>query len=160
MAYTLKGYSHFPFYLCKRLVSDLSANGVTVVKGALMKAAYVPDQDDDVVFSDVSANEITGDPVLDPDDEYPAGGLVFAGLAAGASVTVSGRVTKVDFDDASIEDVSIGGYSLVIYDATPADPDDQVLLAYCDFGSLKSSNAGTYMIVLNAAGLFTITVPA
>jgi len=160
MAYTLKGYSHFPFFLCKQLVSDLSAQGSTVIKGALMMATYVPDQDDDQVFEDVSAYEITGDDVLDPEDEYPAGGLTFAGLAAGASVSVSGRVTKVDFDDAAEEDVSFGGYVLVIYDATPADPGDQVLIAYADFGALKASNAGTYMIQLNAAGLFTITVPA
>jgi hypothetical protein len=160
MAYTLKGYSHFPFFLLKQLVSDLSDQENTVIKCALMKDTYTPDQDNDTVFSDVFTHEITGDDTLDPDDDYPAGGLIFAGLAAGASVSVTGRVTKVDFDDASEENVTFGGYSLVIYDATPADPDDQVLIAFCDFGGLKMSNDGTYMIQLNAAGLFTITVPA
>lgn len=160
MAYTLKGYSHFPFYLLKGLVSDLSDQVSTVVKAALMKDAYTPDQDDDTAFSDVSANEITADPVLDPDLDYPAGGLTLAGLAAGASVSIVGRVTTVDFDDGSLDNVTIGGYKLVIYDATPVDPDDQVLIAYCEFGGLKASNSGTYKIVLNAAGLLTITVPA
>ncbi len=159
MAYTLKGYSHFPYNLLKGLASDLSDQENTVIKGALMKDSYVPDQDDDKVFSDVSAHEITGDPTLDPDGDYPAGGLTFGGLAAGASVSVTGRVTTVDLDDAMLEDVSIGGYFLVIYDATPADPDDQVLIAYCDFGGLKMSSSGTYKIVLNEAGLFTMTMP-
>jgi hypothetical protein len=160
MAYTLKGYSHFPYYLLKGLVSDLSDQVNTVIKCALMKDSYTPDQDADTVFDDVSAHEITDDPTLDPDGDYPAGGLVLAGLPAGASVSISGRVSTVDFDDATLENCSIGGYKLVIYDATPASAEDQALIAYCDFGGLKASNSGTYKIVLNAAGLLTLTVPA
>ena len=158
--YTLKGFSHFPFFLLKGLVSDLSDEVGTVIKAALMKDAWTPDQDNDTVFSDISEHEITGDPVLDPDGHYTAGGLILAGLVAGASVSLSGRVTTVDFDDGTLDNVTIGAYKLAIYDATEGDPDDQVLIAFCDFGGLKASNSGTYKIVLHPSGLFTITVPA
>lgn len=160
MAYTLKGFSHFPYFLAKHLISDLSDQVNTVVKGALMKDAYTPNQDTDEDWADVSANDIHGDGTLDPDGDYPAGGIQFPGLAAGASVSISGRVTTVDFDDASMDDVTFGGYKLVIYDATPVADADKKLIAYCTFGGLKASNDGTYRIVLNTSGLFTMTVPA
>jgi len=160
MAYTLKGYSHFPYFLLKQLISDLSANGVTAVKCALLKDTYTPAQDTDEDYADISAYEITDDPDLDPDGDYTAGGLDAALLAGGASVSIVGRVTTVDFDDPTLEDCTMGAYKLALYDDTPVADADKKLIAFCDFGALKASNSGTYKVVINAAGLFTITVPA
>lgn len=155
----LKGYSNFAYNLLKGLVSDFS-DPDTIIKAALFKQSYVPDQDNDKFFSDISSHEITGDPVLDPNGDYPEGGFLLGCLPAGASVSIINRVTTVDFNDGTVENSTIGAWSVVIYDATKPDPDDQVLIAYSTFAKEMASNSGTYKIILNDGGLFSITVSA
>jgi hypothetical protein len=163
MAYILKGYSHFPYFLMKQLISDLSDDATTVIKCALMKDTYTPDQDADEDYSDISADEITADATLDPDTDYPAGGLDNDGahllLNAGTSVSVSDRTTTFDIEDPTLSACTIGAYACVFYDDTPAADADKKLIAYCEFGAVKASNSGTYKIVVNVAGLFTLAVP-
>jgi hypothetical protein len=159
--YALKGYSRFIFNLMKGLVSDLSANGVTSVKCALLMDTYTPNQDTHDAYADISTYEITDDATLDPDSDYPAGGLDAALLAGGASVSLVGRVTTFDVDNPSQANCTMGCYKLAFYDDTPALAANKKLICYSSLdGNLKASNSGTFQVVVNTSGLFTITVPA
>jgi hypothetical protein len=148
MSYDVKLYSKFPLNALKALVSDLNAGGTTV-KVALCNSSFVPAQDSDAAYSDIT-NELA-----------TAGGYTAGGAAIGTkTVAQSGRVTTFDGDDVQWTSATFTARIAVIYDDTPALAANKKLIGYIDFAADKSVEAGTFKITWNASGIFTITVAA
>lgn len=139
MAVTAKLYGKFIENLAKKQI-DLVNDTIKVM---LCTSSYTPDQDTHEHKADVT-NEITG-------TGYTAGGVALANK----TVTYTGatNVLKFDADDAQWTSSTLTFRTAVIYDATTND-----LIGYVDYGSDKSSEAGTVTIPWDTAGIFTLTV--
>lgn len=85
---------------------------------------------------------------------YTAGGVALAN----PTVTVTGNVFKFDADDVTITNSTITARYAVIYSTAGGSDAADPLICYVDFGSDVSTTAGTFQIVWNSAGIFTVTV--
>jgi len=142
MAVTAKVYSHLPYALANKL-ANLETDTIKVM---LCTSSYTPDQDAHDFKDDVT-NEVTG-------TGYTAGGAA----VANNTVSISTTVTKFDGDDAEWTSSTITARYAVLYDDTPVGDSAKPVIAYVDFGENKSSENGTFKLVWNASGIFTITV--
>lgn len=117
------------------------------IKVMLCTSTYVPDQDAHQYKSSVT-NEVTG-------TGYTAGGATLASKTA----TYTGATNTIAYDaaDTSWASSTITARYAVVYDSTGTDATSP-LLCYVDFGADVVSTAGTFSIVWDAAGIFTLTV--
>jgi len=133
----------------KTFTSEAPDFETATIKMALMAAAYVPDQNLNAYWSDISANEVTG-----------------TGYTAGGNVCALGTVTKdaaglitVDCSDPATWLQNAAGFAnahrAVIYIDTGL-PTTSVLVMYSDAFAVDSSSiAGDVTISIGAGGLFT-----
>ena len=139
-------YSNTPNNAFAGNLTDLSVVG-TDINVALLAAAHTPNQNTHDNFEDVSGNQVSG-------TGYTAGGAEITTK----SLSTTGRVTTFDGDDVEWTSSTITAQYAVIYDATPALPADQKLIALIDFGEELSSSDGTFKITWHTDGIFAITV--
>ena len=78
---------------------------------------------------------------------YSAGG----GTLTNISPTTSGTTAFTDFDDISFTSATITARGALIYNTTPAHTFTNPTVAVLDFGSDKSSSAGTFTIQFPSA---------
>lgn len=144
MAVSAKLYGSF---LTKALNKEIDWD-TDVIKVALTTSSYTPDQDAHDYFNDVT-NEVTG-------TGYTAGG---ATLASKTMTPNTGTNTYAyDAADTTWTTSTITARYAVLYDSTPGTAATNPLIGYVDFGENVSSTAGTFSIVWDAAGIFTLTV--
>lgn len=129
---------------------DLTAD---TIKVALFNNSHTFTQAHDT-WSDISANEVTG-------DGYTEGGATLT--HTGDEVTYLTRVTTfgANADDTEWADSTITAYYAVVYKYIDDEgsPDATSPLICCiNFDGAQSSAAGTFKITWNASGIFTITV--
>lgn len=119
------------------------------IKVALLSQSYTPNQDADQVWSDVSANEVTG-------TGYTAGGATLSNK----TVTYDGsnNVTVLDGDDVTWGSSTITARYAVIYDDNGAAANEKVLMGYVDFGMNQASTNGNFTLTWDAGGIFRFTV--
>ncbi len=117
------------------------------IKVMLVTSSYSPNQDTHDFIDDVSANEVSG-------TGYTAGGQALANKAVTADNTDNEGV--FDADDPSWTTATITARGAVFYKDTGT-PSTSPVIAYMDFGSDKSSSAGTFTIALNAEGILNLT---
>lgn len=121
------------------------------IKAALFTASYVPAQDTDELYSGLT-NEVANG------NGYTTGGNTLANPTA--VYTAGSNLSTMDADNPAVWTASGAGFSfryVVIYDSTT-----DVLIGYLDYGStvvLSGANADTFTLTLDAAGVFTATVP-
>jgi len=112
-----------------------------VIRVALMATGHSASTVANNVWTDVSANEITG-------TGYTASGTALAGKAVTQAAT-----TKFDGTDTSWTDATFSAYYAVLWDDTVATDD---LICSFDFGGAKTVSAGTFTIVWSADGVLTL----
>ena len=111
-------------------------------KCMLVEAAYVPNFDTDSVKTDVS-NEIVG-------AGYTAGGEALTSV----TFTISGGTITWDAADVTWSASTItNAAAAVIYNTSAT---NEPLIAYVEFGGNFSTTSGTFQIVWNASGIFTL----
>lgn len=117
------------------------------IKVMLCTSTYTPDQDAHSYKSSVT-NEVTG-------TGYTAGGATLSSV----SVAYSGgsNTFTIDAADVSWPSSTITARYAVIYDSTPGTDATRPLLGYVDFGADVSSSGGSFDIVWDSAGIFTVT---
>src|SRR3990167_11065378 len=110
------------------------------IKVALMTSTYTPDQDAHDFFDDIT-NEVSG-------TGYSAGGATLASKTITEDDTNNGTV--FDAADTSWTTSTITARYAVIYKSTGT-ASTSALIALIDFGSNKTSDAGTFQITWNAS---------
>lgn len=117
------------------------------IKVMLCTSSYTPDQDAHDYKNDIT-NEVTG-------TGYTAGGATLGSV----SVAYSGgsNTFTIDGADVSWASSTITARYAVIYDSTPGTDATRPLLGYVDFGADVSSSGGSFDIVWDSAGIFTVT---
>ena len=116
------------------------------IKVALVTSTYSPNIDTHAKFSDIS-NEVTG-------TGYTAGGATL-GSPVVAIDTTNDRAT-FDAADSSWTTATITARGAVIYKSTGT-ASTSPLLGYIDFGSDKTSTAGTFTIQWNSVGILALS---
>lgn len=118
------------------------------IKCALTTVGYVPDQDADDYFADVT-NEVVG-------TGYTAGGATLGSK----TVTYTGATNKFVFDaaDAAWAASTITARVAVVYDSQTGVAATQPLICYELSSADVVSTAGTFTVVWNASGIFDVTV--
>lgn len=120
-----------------------------VVKAALFTNTYVPNQDTDELYSGLT-NEVANG------NGYTTGGNTMA--VPTITYTAGTNTSKFDANDPSVWTASGAGFAfryVVSYDSTT-----DILIGYNDYGSTLTLAAGdTFSFILDAAGLFTASVP-
>jgi hypothetical protein len=112
----------------------------------VVKVMLVNGYDPVITHSTLSAitNEVTAAP------EYDAGGAILANVAVYTDLATS--AARLSGDNITWGGSTIDATGAVIYDST-----NNVLVAYIDFGGLKSSTAGDFTIQWNANGIIQLT---
>lgn len=121
---------------------DLDTN---TFKCMLVTSAYTPDQDTHEDRADVT-NEVTG-------TGYTAGGVTLTSLAVSKDDT--NNRAEWDFADPVWATSTITARGAVIYKSTGSAATD-LLVAYIDFGSDKSSSGGEFRLTINAEGFLQL----
>lgn len=144
MSVTALLYGSFPAKLANKEINYLS----DTIKVALVTSAYTPAQDTHAYFSDIT-NEVTG-------TGYTAGGATLGSKTV--TYTAGTNTQAFDAADTAWTTATITARYAIIYDATPGTAATDPLIGYVDFGADVTSTAGTFTIVWDAAGLFSIAV--
>lgn len=129
-------YNRFKANLMNKEV-DLEADTIQV---ALLDNSHSFSATDNV-WSDVSANEISG-------TGYTASGLTLSGKAVTQAAT-----TKWDATDASWSSSSFTAYHAVIWDDSVGTDD---LICSIDFGGAQTVSSGTFTISWDSDGIITL----
>lgn len=116
------------------------------IKCALATSSYTPDMDAHDFFNDIT-NEVSG-------TGYTAGGATLTTKTLG--ITGGTNTIKFDADDVSWTTATFSAAYGIIYDSTPGTAATNPLLWLVDFGGTQTVTAGTFSIVFNAAGIYTI----
>jgi hypothetical protein len=111
---------------------------------ALMTSSYTPNDDTQTIWSDISANEISG-------AGYVTGGTMLAGMTV--TLNLSTNKAILDATDVTWASSTITARYVVIYKLV----DPKWLVAAFDFGSDKSSNNGDFTVQWNASGIMDLT---
>jgi hypothetical protein len=145
MAVTAKVFSKFPLSATNKEV-DLNSD---TIKCALFTNAHAPAQDDDQYYD--AAHGMT--------EVSEANGYTTGGVAVGTpTIGTTAKVTKFDGVDPSWT-VTGAGFTYRyagFYDDSPAS--NKPFISWVDFGADVTAVAGTHSIILDAAGIATITV--
>jgi hypothetical protein len=145
---TVKWYGNVPLAFMNKEIDLLS----DTIKVALTTVTYVPAQDTDDYFDDVT-NEVPGT------GNYTSGGQQIANDTL--TYTSGTNVMKYDGDDMSWASSTIANARvLVIYDSTPASDATRPLIGYSIFDGDVSTSAGTLTITWDSAGILTLTAAA
>ena len=144
MAVTAFVFGQFLDHLAQKRI-DLDTD---TIKVALATSAFTPAQDTMDFFNDVT-NEVTG-------TGYTAGGATLSSVTW--AYTAGTNTWKFDAADVSWPSSTITARYAVIYVETAGASSTDPLIAYVDFGADVSTTAGTFSVVWDAAGIFTITV--
>ena len=124
------------------MVADVNlGTGGDTLKVALLDNSHAFDATD-TVWSDISANEISG-------TGYTAGGATLASQA----VAVASNTAAFDAADTSWTTATITAYHAVIYDTTNTNS----LICSIDFGGAQTATTGTFTIEWNANGIVSLT---
>lgn len=111
-------------------------------KCMLVQSGYVPNFDTNSVFTDVT-NEVSG-------TGYTAGGEALTGV----TFAISGGTITWDAGDVTWTSSTItNAAAAVIYNTSET---NKPLIGYVDFGGNFSTTSGTFQIVWNASGVFTL----
>ena len=135
-------YNSFKSDLMKGAI-DLDTNSF---KCMLVTSAYTPNQDTHTTKANVT-NEVSG-------TGYTARGVALSGLAVTTDNT--GNRGLWDFNDPTWAASTITARGAVFYKDTGTDATD-LLIAYIDFGSDKSSSAGTFQLAIDPNGFMALT---
>ncbi len=146
---TINFYGQFLVNLLEGNLTDLSAAG-TVVKLMLATSAYVPDQDNDDAYDDVSAYEVASG------NGYTTAGKTLTNKA----VAYASRTGTFDADDVSWTSSTITAMYGILYDATPAAVGDKKLILYLNFGENKTTANETFGQAWDEEGIFGFEIPA
>lgn len=111
-----------------------------VVRVALVKSTYVPNQDTDDFWNDVSANEASG-------AGYVAGGKVLAEKTL--TYDAASNTLRLDAADVEWAEVSVKARYAVVYKEQGAASESPVL-GYVDFGKDEEAAAGVFKIEWDA----------
>ena len=115
-------------------------------KCMLVQSGYTPNFDTDSVFGDVG-NEVTG-------AGYTAGGEALTGVTFDITGGAANAIITWDAADVTWTASTItNAAAAVIYNTSEA---NKPLIAYVDFGGNFSTTSGTFQIVWNASGVFTL----
>lgn len=118
------------------------------IKVALLTSAHTPDQDADVYFSDVVAEEFSG-------GSYTAGGITLASKTA----TQDNTNNRAVFDAADGQFTGITGtfrYA-VVYKSTGSNATSRLIRLIDLSGGNTTLTNGTYDLVWPASGVFNLT---
>lgn len=118
---------------------------LTTHKGALFNNSITPNYTTDTAYgvSPYNANEVTG-------TNWASGGVALAGTGLSAS----GGVLTYDATDVSVASTTITGARAYLLYADALTGNNAILLV--DFGADYSTVNGTFAIVWNASGIFTL----
>jgi hypothetical protein len=114
------------------------------IKIALVTSSYTPNKDTHDYFDDVT-NEVSG-------AGYTAGG---ATLTMSLTQDDANDLIKVDAADVSWSSSTITARGAVIYKSTGT-AGTSSLICYLDFGADKASVTGTFQVIFNSSGIFTL----
>ena len=117
-------------------------------KVALVTSSYSPDQDNHDYYNDLT-NELSSG------SGYTSGGAAVANDTP--TYTGATNVLKYDGDDVSRTSSTLTARTAVLYDSTPSTSATKPLIGYQQESSDISSSGGTWSVVWNASGIFTIT---
>jgi len=118
------------------------------IKCSLHTSTYVPDQDVDDYFNDVT-NEVTG-------TGYTAGGATLAGKTI--TYTAATNKCTLDANDCSWTSATITARVAVVYDAQTGVATTEPLICYQLSDADIISTNGTFTVAWNASGIVEITV--
>jgi hypothetical protein len=122
-----------------------SLDGHAAVKASLHTNTWVPDQDADVNFSDLSDELV--------DASYPAGGVACTNV----TVTRTNLVTTLDCDPIVFNNLSGTFRYMVLRDATTGVAATEPVLAYINFGGDVVPAAQDFTVTPHASGIATFT---
>ena len=146
MAVVAKMYGNCPTNAFTGKLNDLSAEG-TDIRVMLLTDDYIPNQVTNQVIGDISEHEVIG-------TNYGAGGKSLVNK----TVDHTNNVTTFNADEIWWDNSTLTVKYAVLYDNTPVDAADKTLISFVDFNENVSSFDGTFKIVWNAGGIFTVTV--
>lgn len=118
--------------------------GTDTFKIMLVTSAYTPDNNHD--FRSEVTNEVVG-------TGYTAGGQAIAGVTALENDTNDNAV--LDCNNITWSNSTITARGCVLYKDTGNSATD-ILVAYYDFVTDKTSSAGDFTLTINASGLLTL----
>lgn len=145
MAVTAFVYGAFIDHLAQKRV-DLDTD---TFKISLHTSAYTPNQDTNDYFDDAIGQVANG-------NGYTTGGITLTGVTW--TYTAATNTWKFDATDVSWPASTITARYAVIYCETAGAASTDPLVCYIDFGADVSTTAGTFSIVFDAAGIFTVVV--
>lgn len=120
------------------------------IKIMFCTSGYTPDQDLHQYKSSVT-NEITSG------GGYTAGGITLANKTI--TYTAGTNTCVIDADNVILNSSTISNVRYaVIYDDTPATDAEKPLIAYLDFGSDQSSDAGDFIVTFDSGGIAPFVV--
>lgn len=126
---------------------DWDDNATTTIKVALLTSSAAPNQDTDVHWSDVSANEITG-------TGYTAGGTALGSRAI--SLDAANNYIQLTGGNVSWTTSTLTARYAIVYKDTGTAATSP-LLGFVNFGADMSSSAGTFAINWDATGVIRYT---
>ena len=118
------------------------------IKVALFTEDFVPNQDTQEYFDDLSGEVPNG-------DGYTTGGVTLTNKTI--TYNPADNSVTIDADDVVWTDASISARYAVIYDNTPTT--NKPLIAYIDFGSTMSSTNANFSLVFADDGIAKFTTP-
>jgi hypothetical protein len=117
------------------------------IKCMLTTASYVPDQDAHRYKSSVT-NEVTG-------AGYTAGGTTLTGKTV--TYTAGTNTFMIDAADPTWTTATISAIRYAVFYKDTGTAGTSPLLSYVDFTTDQAVGGGTFIVVLNAAGIATFT---
>lgn len=147
MAATSKAYGKLALHLFLGRIKWQIEGGSTI-KCALLANTYVPDQDADTTWEEISAHETSG-------TGYTQGGktLVLKDVAYDSDT----NTLKVDADDAYWSGLTVTARYAVVYVQGATDAESW-LVAYTDFGVDKCPEEESLKVIFNTAGIVSVSV--
>lgn len=133
--------------LAKALNKEVSWSS-DVVKVALVKDTWTPNQDTNAYWADIVANEATG-------TGYTAGGATLASKTL--TYTAATNTNVLGAANVQWPASTITARFAVVYDDSPSTNATKPVLGYVDFGANQSTSNTTFEIVWSASGIFAIT---
>ena len=133
---------------------DLNSDTFNV---ALFDNTITPDQTVASASTAYGAGVWLSGPEVEDTTEWPAGGQALGSVtfAPAANVLTFDAADEVsDGTSATLADV----FGCLIYDASVATPVDDQGICYLYFGGTNSVTDGTFTVVFNASGVFTLTL--
>jgi len=124
------------------------AEGGSTIKCALLKNTYIPDQDTDTTWEDISSHEVSG-------TGYTPGGntLVLRDVAYDPDT----NTLKVDAEDTLWPELTLTARHSVVYVEGATDAESW-LIAYTDFGVDKPLEEESLKVIFNIAGIVSVSV--